>query len=171
MKKEILTEQLAKVNGSTFIGIDTESIVKLKGGKKNPYQGRMTKVTEGANCMIFCNNSGSAYESMVKRRMEDEGKDSSTFELKPRAWGTRVGNTALIEHKDKDYLEVFFMSPGKTKYFLDGEIVDPETIEGFETKKSPSDDTSQGGIENKVVIRTFALDSITGIRIFGEELS
>lgn len=169
MEYEILKTEIEKVHGATFVGLDTITEVKLKGGKKNPMQGRVTKITEGANTMIFSATNASAYESMVRRRMEEEGKDASDFTLKPRAWGTRVGNTPIIEHNGKRYLECFFMNPGKTKYYLDGEPIDKDLIEGLPTTKVS--DESQGGIENKVIVRTYSLESIHKIRMNGKELA
>lgn len=166
MEYEKLKTEIEKVHGATFVGLDTRSTVKLKGGKKNPMQGRVIKVTEGANTMIVSASDKSAYESMVRRRMEAEGKDASTFELQPRKWGSRIENTPLIEHNGKYYLECFFMNPGKSKYYLDDVEIAKDDIEGLPEVKVSEE--SQGGIENKVVIRTFSLDSIDRIRMNGD---
>lgn len=168
MNYDDLKVVLDTVSGATFAGLDTVTSVKLKGGKKNPMQGRVTKVTEGANTMIF-STTESAYENMVKRRMVNEGLDPESFSVGQRAWGTRIGNSPFIEHNGKKYLEVIFMGAGKTQYFLDGEPIYKEEIEGLpETKVS---DESQGGISNKVVIRTFAIDSIREIRVKGDTVN
>ena len=89
--------------------------MKLTGGKKNPFQGRVKKITDGANVMIFSGTAQNGYENMVKRRMLEEGKDPDTFVLGKRAWGTRIGETPFIEHNGKHYLECVFISPGKSK--------------------------------------------------------
>ena len=52
---------IANLNGATFIGIDTLTAVKLKGGKKNPMQGRVTKVMRNASTMCFSNNKTNGY--------------------------------------------------------------------------------------------------------------
>jgi len=163
-----IKEALESVKGGSFIGLDTKSEVKLKGGKKNPMQGRVTKITTGANTMVFATESGSPYEAMVKRRLEEEGKDPESFTVGPRAWGTRIKGTPFIEHKDNHYLEVIYISPGKTEYFLDGEPIEKDEIEGLgvDTEKT---EKGQGGLENKVVIRTFKTDSIVAIRTNGQE--
>jgi hypothetical protein len=172
MKYEQLKEIVDNVNGTTFAGIDTITAVKLKGGKKNPMQGRVTKRTVNSNVMIFSNTDNSPYETMVKRRMEEEGKDPSIFELKPRAWGTRVGKSPFIEHKGNYYLEVIFRTSGKTTYYLDGKEIEKSDIEGLDEKeKDAAEDTSQGGISNKVIIRTFAIDSIEEVRMLGNTIS
>jgi hypothetical protein len=168
-----IKEQIDTVKGTTFGGLTTVTEVKLKGGKKNLMQGRVTKRTVGSNIMLFSNTKDSGYVSMVKRRMVNEGKDPDTFEVKPRAWGTRVGNSPFIEHKDKKYLECFFISPGKSTYFLDGVEIDKDDIEGLDVKNTDTQAhvESQGGIEDKVVIRTFSLDSIESVTITGKEIN
>ena len=175
MQYEDLKAKLETVKGTTFAGLDTITNIKLKGGKKNPHQDRVTKRTTGANVILFSNVEHSPYVAMVKRRMEQEGKDPSEFEAKPRAWGSRVGKTPFIEHKDKYYLEVIFRSPGKSEYFLDGKPIAKEDIEGLEVEKSETaqetEAASQGGIEEKIVIRTFAIENIEQIRLLGESIS
>ena len=160
--------EVDKVKGSTFVSIDTVTEVKLTGGKKNPLQGRVKKITRGANVMIFAGTEQNGYENMVKRRMLEEGKDPSTFTLGKRAWGTRLGETPFIEHNGNYYLECVFISPGKSVYLVDGVETPKDEITGIpESKENPE---SQGGIENKVVIRTFSLDSISSVRMKGVEL-
>ena len=162
---QLITEN---VNGSTFISIDTETDVKLKGGKKNLCQGRVTKRTTKSNVMVFQNKSTNGYENMVKRRLSNEGKDSSTFELQPRKWGTRIVNTPFVEHKGQYYLEVIFLKSGNVEVLLDDEVTDKSNIEGYPSSKVES---VQGGLDNKVVIRTFKIDSITSITINHQQYS
>lgn len=156
---------LANLAGGTFVGMDTCTIPTLKGGKKNPMQGRVTKVMHGATVMCFSNQNGSAYDAMVRRRLEQEGKDPASFELGPRAWGERVPGTSFVKHKGQVYLEAIFLKPGKVQYLLDGLPITREEIEGLGEGASGE----QGGLENKVVIRTFALESITALRANGQE--
>lgn len=166
-----LKELVETVNGTTFAGLDTFTDVKLKGGKKNLMQGRVTKRTSGSNVLLYSNSSVNGYESMVKRRMEKEGKDPEEFVLKPRAWGTRVGHSPFIEHNGKHYLECIFVSGGKSEYFLDGNPIEKENIEGLDDPKElPSHEASQGGISEKIILRTYSLDSIERITLKGQEL-
>lgn len=183
MKKYTLREIFANVNGASFVGIDTESVVKLKGGKKNEMQGRVTKRTLGSQVMVFTNQDQNGYENMVQRRLIEEGKDPSSFSVGPRKWGTRVPGLPIIEHtKDgvtKDYLEVIFLRSGNTEYYLDGAPIKKEDIIGFdEPEEKPTEvpaDTDeatnkgQAGLENKVIVRTYAADSILSVRIDGAE--
>ena len=157
-------DAFSKLSGGTFVGMDTLTEVKLKGGKKNPLQGRVTKRMTGAQVMCFSNQNGSAYEAMVKRRLEQEGKSAADFELSPRAWGTRIAGTPFVEHKGRHYLEVIFLRAGAVEFLVDGQPVSRDEIEGLD-EGTPGE---QGGLENKVIIRTFALEGITALRANGE---
>jgi len=74
-----------------------------------------------------------------------------------------------VEHCGKQYLEVIMMRAGKSTYFLDGVEISKHDIEGLdEPTVNPQ---AQGGLseENRVQIRTFALDSIVALRANGQE--
>ena len=158
---------LRKLEGNTFIGLTTETDVKLTGGKKNPLQGRITKRTV-SSVQIFTNKNGSAYAAKVQRGLDKEG-NGVVFELSPRAWGERIEGTPFVTHKGVDYLEVIFNKVISTEYFLDGNVsIKVEDIDGLPAKKPEGE---QGGLEDKVIIRTYKLDSIQEIRAFGEEYS
>jgi hypothetical protein len=165
MDFQTANEAFKSLAGGTFVGMDTLTSVTLTGGKKNPQQGRVTKRMTGATVMCFSNTNGSAYDAMVKRRLEAEGKDPATFELSPRAWGNRIVGTPFVEHKGAHYLEVIFLRAGAVQYLLDGKEVDISEIDGLPEKR----EGEQGGLENQVVIRTFAMDSITALRADGKE--
>ena len=168
MEYQQLKEALSAIEGTTVAGLDTLTDVKLKGGKKNPFQGRVQKRTVGAEVIVYNDSAVNVYANIVKKRMLEEAKDPETFELKPRAWGERIDNSPFIEHNNKYYLECIFTSPGKSVYLVDGVETPKEEIEGLETDKKVSE-TSQGGIEDKIILRTFSLDSIIELRI-GENI-
>jgi len=168
MKYTQLVQAVASVNGAKFISIDALTEVKLRGGMSNPHQGRVTKRMTKARVAVFQNKVINGYDAMVKRRLEAEGKDPNNFVLSPRAWGTRVPNMPIVVHeKDgqvKYYLEVIFMSPGHVEYRLDGVPCNKSDIIGL-IEARPAE---QGGLDNKVILRDFAADSITEIRIDGK---
>src|SRR6185369_4321349 len=146
----------AGVNGSTFVGVDAVTKPTLLGGKGNPQQGRVTKILRDASVMVFQNKRSNAYENMVRRRLALEGKEPFDWELGPRSWGTRIPETPIIEH-EKDgvlfyYLEVIFLKPGKTTLLLDNNLVHRDDILGLKDH-TDTDPDSQGGLDNKVVIR------------------
>lgn len=153
-----------KVNGASFMSIDTNTAVTLRGGKQNPFQGRVRKTCVGSSVMVFQNKNVNGYDAMVRRRLEKEGKDAEAFMLSPRKWGTRIPNEPFVEHNGGLYLEVIFMRPGTTKYWCDGLEVAKADIEGLDAKE----EAEQGGLENKVIIRTFRVDNITAMTVDGE---
>lgn len=153
------------VNGSSFVGIDTVTTVPLKGGKGNPLQGRVQKVVIGSSVMVFQNKKINGYDAMVRRRLETEGKNPDDFKLSPRQWGRRIENTPFVEHeKDGEmryYLEVIFLKAGNVAYLLDGKPINKDDIVGLPEKK----EGDQGGLDKKVVVRSYSLDSIVKIRL------
>ena len=153
---------LESVNGASFIKINTSTVPKLTGGKSNPFKDRVRKITTGANVMVFQNKNSNGYENMVKRRLEKEGKSAESFNLSPRKWGERLPNTPIVEHKGAYYLEVIFLNKGVTHYEVDGVKTDPSTITGL---SGYDGEAEQGGLNDKVIIRTFKIDSLTSITI------
>ena len=166
---------LSNVNGNSFIGLDTETDVALKGGRKNPMLNRVKKRTVGSQVMVFQNRKSNAYDNMVKRRLEAEGKDPSSFTLSPRKWGSRIPNSPFVVHiKDdevKHYLEVIFLRPGKSEYLLDGKHIDKSEIEGLNEREVPVSDEVQGGLANHVIVRTYDVNSIIGVRVDNDRFS
>lgn len=170
MTPQNLIDAVQNINGTTFIGMDTLTQVKLKGGQKNPQQGRITKRMTGAKVMAFQNKNVNGYAAMVHRRLEAEGKDPASFVLHDRKWGTRIPDMPVVVHNkdgfDKYYLEVIFLYPGHVEYFCDGVHIHEDDIEGLPEVTVDIDD--QGGLTNKVVIRDFSAESITELRIDGK---
>ncbi len=165
-----IAQIMERVNGATFIGIDTCTIPKLKGGKGNPHKDLAAKVMTGASVMVFTNKNSNGYDNIVRRRLEQEGKDPNSFQLSPRKWGTRIEGTPFVVHTNKDgetryYLEVIFLKPGNVHYELEGARINKADIIGLDEK---NDEAEQGGLDNKVIIRTFAIESIIKLRAFGE---
>lgn len=164
--RDSLAVILRKLEGNTFVGLTTETDVKLSGGKKNPMQGEITKRTV-SSVQVFTNQNGSAYAAKVQRGLDKEG-DGVTFELSPRAWGERIDGTPFVTHKGEDYLEVIFNKVISTEYFRNGKPIDKDAIEGLPAAKPEG---KQGGLEDKVIIRTYKFSSIREIRAFGEEFA
>lgn len=170
MKFHTAMKAFVGVSGASFVGLDTETLVPLTGGRKNPMQNRILKRMCGANVMVFQNKRINGYNSMVSRRLLKEGIVEE-FKLSPRKWGKRIEDTPFVEHaKDgevKHYLEVIFLNPGTSEYFLDGEPIDKKDIVGLSEHK----ESEQGGLENKVIVRTFSLDNLKAVRIDGKLFS
>jgi len=154
---------MSSISGATFLGLDTVTVPKLKGGKKNPMQGRIQKHMTGAQVMAFENKYSNGYENMVRRRLEKEGK-SPDFEVGVRKWGERVAGLPIVAHKGKRYLEVIFLKSGKVCYTLDGNPIEKSDIEGLPEKQ----EGGQGGLSDTVQIRTFAVANVTRLTANGE---
>lgn len=157
-----------KVNGVKMASIDTKTKVHLKGGQSNPLQGKVSKLTLGSSVMLYSNTASNGYETLVKRRLAEEGKDPEQFKLGVRPWGERVPGTPIITHKGKVYIEVVYLKPGVTTHVDDNsQELKVDQIPGY--PETVVTETSQGGLDNKVIIRTIAMDSLINIRIDGQE--
>lgn len=179
MNYETAKTLLAQIAGCTFAGMDTETVPYLKGGKANPMQGKLIKRANSHRVILFSNANSNGYENKVKRHLEREGKNPESFKLGALPWGERIEGTPFIQNKGKVYLQCIFLESGKVEYvasdFIDnldgkwwnaGEVVPAHLIEGLpETTGS-----EKQGLEDEVIVRTFALDSIKALRAFNEQL-
>lgn len=175
-----LEDILADINGAEFASIDTLTIVPLnktlggRGTGANPHHGKVFKRTEGIRCMVYTNKNSNAYENMVKRRLVKEGQDPEQFQLGERAFGKRIENTCFIEHTLKGetvpqkYLEVICIGDGPklSEYLLVTDRgmrpIAKDEIIGLKPESVNPD--SQGGLEDKVIIRTFRVENVKRIR-------
>lgn len=112
------------------VQIDYISDVKLTGGKKNPLQGQVRKLTSVQ--ATICNPD--EYRSRVQKTLVSEGKSTGDYDFGKRAWGERVGKTALIEHKGERYLEFLVDKNLSTFYLVNGHLTDAEDIDGLPKK-------------------------------------
>lgn len=163
MQTNRLAENLKQLKGTAIASIDSKTIVKLAGGKKNPLQGKIEKLVKGSSIMLFTNKLSNGYVAMVKRRLEKEGKDPNTFKVSPRLWGERLSNSCVVQHKGELYLEAIHLKPPKSvTYLCEGSPIKKELVVGL--PKATSNAGSQGNLEDKVKIRTYKLNSIVNFR-------
>ena len=156
--------EINSFQGCQIVGLDTLVKVDLLGGKSNPQQGRVTKLTTNSRVMIFKNGKG--YFNMVNRRLSKQNEANRVFEMLatessngiwepgPRAWGERIPNSPFITHKGKEYLECIFLRGGQSTYLLDGVEIPKEEVQGLPTKV----EGEQGGLIDKVIIRSTPLN-------------
>jgi hypothetical protein len=156
-----LVAAVESIRGSSFLSVDTLTRVALTGGASNPMQNGIVKRVDKMLVMVFNNSHSNGYANLVQKALRAEGIDPDYFVLKARAWGTRIPNMPLVEHKGNYYLECVVMRPGTVSYLLDGRPIDPINIVGFEESVFRA---SQGGLTHKIVIKTFKCDSIVEIR-------
>lgn len=160
----MLQQLLANVNGNSIISIDTVTTPLLTGGKANPHKGNVRKVMIGGNVMVFTNKASNGYANMVHRRLAAEGKDPASFQLSPRTWGERLQGVPFVQHNGQLYLEVIFLRAGAVHFELNGRRIAREQVQGL----AEHQEAEQGGLDNKVIIRTFKVDSISAITINGQ---
>ena len=166
--ESVMTELERIVNKNatpeTIITLDTVTVPEMR-KTNNPYLDRVEKRTSELSVVIFQNIAQTnGYEAMVRRRLTREGKNADDFVLGPRRWGTRIPNTPFVEHRGDRYLEVIALWPGTTNYhFIDsGRKVNMARLRPYLTRiPAPA----QGGLDDKVIVRTFHTSSIASITI------
>lgn len=100
----------SEFNGCSFAGLTSLTDVPLKGGKGNPMQGKVQKLNEGQLVMVFNTQTHSAYEKMVKKRLEEAGRNPEDFTLSGN-WFSHIEGTSLVAKKSDTsclYLQVIY---------------------------------------------------------------
>jgi hypothetical protein len=165
MKLAEIKHLIERIQGNTFVSMDCVTEPKLSGGQSNPHQGRVAKKTTGLRVQLFNNTTKNAYEAMVTRRRQGEGNDQP-FKVKPLQWGRHVPGTPYIEHNGNLYIQTICHNSGESIYLLDGEVTDKDAIQGL--PKPQGSGRQELEDDNAVIVRTFKLDSIVAMRMFGE---
>lgn len=63
---------LDALRGVSFIGLDIETVVPLKGGRKNPMKDRVTKRVTGSTVLVAQNKNTNTYQNMVRNRLVNQ---------------------------------------------------------------------------------------------------
>lgn len=159
VQRQLIVNEVSKGQ----VNVYTYSVVKLKGGKRNPYQGKVWRATDFRNVEINSRGDAGVYKQKVEDEMRKAG-EAGEFTPGKRAWGERVEGTPFIEHKGEFYLEFYPSSnPEDTSnvFYLEGEdgkvspIEDVRTIHGYEA----------GTSKPKVDIRCVKLSNINKIEV------
>ncbi len=137
-------------HGCSFLTLETVTVPKLP--KKHPYNGLLIKVSM-RQVMVFQNKRINGYQAMINRRLVREGNPTA-FQVSRRPWGIRIPGQPLVTHKGRIYLETIVLREIYTRFLVNGNPV-PFTEDKQEG--------NQGGLQDKVIIRCFALDSIRKI--------
>lgn len=120
---------LSSRSGKT-VRLSWESTPKLKGGKSNTQQGRVTKLSTAT---VTLGATG-----VYATRKVDEGEFASSDEVQKRKWGSRVGNTCIIEHKGAEYVEFYVDGTPETSYFLDNAEIRKDEVVGLPDNRRDS---------------------------------
>ena len=103
-------------------------------------------------------------DALREAECKDDSHAPPDFEVGPRQWGIRIKNTPFVEHKGEMYLEVIFLRSGSSFYKKNGLPIAKSDINGLPETKEEGE---QGGLDNKVIIRTFKLSSVKAVTIDG----
>jgi hypothetical protein len=179
MQLEQLQALLESLNGASFASLDTVTVPTLKGGKANPFKDRLVKRCNGHRVILFQNKKSNGYENKVRRHLIKEGKNPDSFSLGALPWGERLPNSPIITNKGKYYLQVIFLKPAnEIEYaasdtieangwiYFPGDNIPKDRIDGIDDKTG----SEKQGLDDQVIVRTFALESIVALRAFKEEL-
>lgn len=137
--------------GAKPVSIITETSVSLT----SKHLGEVTKTSQ-VNGFLNAN-----YTKSVNRVREKKG-ETPDFVAQPRRFGTRIGNTSVIEHKGQYYLEVKVEKAKRLEYRdKDGVIINPEVVSPYLRPQTYNEE---------VVVRTYKIDNIKLIKMNGQTL-
>jgi hypothetical protein len=174
-----MISMFASIKGCSFVGMDTDTIPKLTGGKGNEHQGRVHKVST----FVAFGGDNVSYENMVNKKATAEFKDmigEKPMDVKPfvaesmwKGAGEKVSG-AVIRHKETDakYVYLFMPSNGKPKvdYYLDGQPIDKDKIIGLPVADDEKEVVVDGlAVTITLIPRTFKAESVKAFRLDGQE--
>jgi len=176
--------EIFKSINSSFIGLTTATIPTLAGGKSNPMQGRVRKVS---TFVAMIGNSHD-YSNKITRGASKEAEEffGEAVELQPfqaeKLWkgaGEHVSG-AVVRHKGTDDKYLFYFPAPNTSasvhYELDGKKIEKEQITGLVEKsregKAVSVINEDGQEELTIVLKVFPttlkMSSIREFRLDGQ---
>lgn len=149
---------LNNVRGATFATILTRTDARLK-KTGNPF-GPVSKLSR-VNVTL-----GFQYDAAVNRQRAREG-NTADFEAAPRQWGERV-SPMIVAHKGKLYLETKVERSLGHSFLQDatGQELPHSLVERFLPTRRKS---ARQKTEKEILVRDYALDSIQGITVKGED--
>lgn len=121
---------LTDLSGTTAT-LSWQSYPKLKGGKGNPQQGLVRKVSTAQ--VTLGGNGVYAMKKVI------EGEFKSVVDVQDRKWGERRGNSCIVDHKGAEYVEFYVESKPVTTYFLGDNSIEKDDIVGLSERKHDSE--------------------------------
>lgn len=167
MNVKKLIEFFSSIKEEKELTLTVEGAVSEMRKTGNPFHCDGRVVTKRTNMIVRINES---YEEAVNDMRQEEGVKGK-FKAKPLSWGTRVGDTCLIEHKGTHYLQCRVMSADPSVFFLDRQMMllrDIAILKKFLPEKK--EDTGRQKTDEEVVIRTIKLEGILVIEIDGKNI-
>ena len=153
-----MIDLIGSTKSSTFITVRMAAEPSWARKKNNPFLGKVEKVQTFSGLVNF------DYEKSVNTSLAKQGKTSDFKAQKPAAWGTRVGNTCIIEHNGSFYVDMEVLRSLKVKYTIDGKAATKAEVEEIKTwlpiRKAPTNGST-------VIVRRPAFRNITHIHCLG----
>jgi len=141
--RSALVEMLKSLpKSNTFVGVTMTTVPRMR-KTNNPWFGRVRKTSTVTGCVHY------NYESNVNAQREREGKPED-FVIQAPSWGERVGDTCIIEHKGKLYIDLRVLRCLRNRYFADGTRISKDTIDAWLQKSGPS---KKQDLKKDVVVR------------------
>jgi hypothetical protein len=168
---QITTEQLKELllshRGASAVSIVARTVPSMfKTG--NPLWGNVCKITR-RNGML-----GANYTRSVNRQRGREGRPTDRqgrlllFSARPRRWGNHVGESPLIEHKGKLYLDIKVERTLELQYrtLNPDAVIARHQVEKFTAPRST--ESSRQQVHRQIVLRDYTLENILELRMGGE---
>ena len=164
MDFKVIQEALSEMKGATFASLDAR-VFPVRGSKI------AYKDITGALVLLF-SSSESGYEAMVRRRLEQEGKDPLSFAVMDLPWGEKINGGPLIYHLSKHYLQCIVLRAGEVSCYINGVLFSEIEFNRIFTGSQKRSEAYHQGLteDNKVLVRTFDVSGITKLRLMGQTL-
>lgn len=170
-----LDAAFSSVNGTSFASITALTSVNLQGKKADvPLKGRVSKLVVNAPVVLFSTSEG--YQNRVNKMLGiEQGEDAEPFVMSAPKWGERVPNTPIYFHSGngKRYVQVArFQKPSNVFYFVDGREATEDELKDIKANldaqsEKKANSSGQNGLKDKVIINTYAYDSIIQVKANG----
>lgn len=153
--ESLLRSVRSKTHAQLVTLTEPDMLKTSSAGTPNPVHGRIRKRTRLTAYL------GANYAEEVNAQRRREGKPAD-FVPKKRPWGTRIGDSPLIEHKGQLYLEYQPDQVDDVAYELDGSAVPEVELEPWLRPKAKS---SLQGVDDEVVVRLVKLSNLVSVSL------
>jgi len=161
-RSELIRRLTETDSSSSFISIDAETVPSMR-KTGNPFHGSVMKRSTTSGIINF------HYSNAVNNQREREGNEE-VFVSKPRTWGTRIEKSPLVEHKGSFYIEMKVEDVSTSEFFnteTGDSVAKDQLLEWL--PKSRTGVSENQGTDKAIFIRDYKVNSITGIRMYGED--
>ena len=157
-EKQMLTVLGGMDKGNTFVTIVATTEPKMnKTG--NPFLGNCYKTSRVNGSIQF------DYENNVNAQRAREGEKKDFVAQKP-SWGTRLGDSCIIEHDGKYYIYVRVLASLAHAYHdASGNAIDAEVVKPFLAKRKQS---QTQGTEKEIIVRKYTISNIREMTVNGQ---